>query len=66
MGETKSQLPELYVFGEFSLPSYAFLDLPATARTGSMVYVTNMTGGAEPAFFDGTNWRRCSDRTVAS
>lgn len=37
-----------------------------TASAGAMVYVTNETGGAVPAFFDGTSWRRVTDRAVVS
>jgi len=37
-----------------------------TASAGAMVYVTNETGGAVPAFYDGTNWRRVTDRAVVS
>lgn len=33
---------------------------------GMMAYITNETGGAVPAFFDGTNWRRVTDRNVIS
>ena len=37
-----------------------------TASAGAMVFCTNETGGAIPVFYDGTNWRRVSDRAVAS
>lgn len=37
-----------------------------TASAGAMVYVTNETGGAVPAFYDGTSWRRVTDRAVVS
>lgn len=33
---------------------------------GSIVYCTDETGGAVPVFYDGTNWRRFTDRTVVS
>jgi hypothetical protein len=48
------------------LRSYTVAALPAATTAGQMIYVSNMAGGAEPAFSDGTNWRRMSDRTVAS
>jgi len=51
--------------GQFILPSYAKTSLP-TGVTGGMIYVTNDVGGAVPAFFDGTNWRRVTDRNVIS
>jgi hypothetical protein len=31
-----------------------------------MVYVTDERSGAVPAFSDGSNWRRVTDRDVAS
>lgn len=33
---------------------------------GSIVYCSDASGGAVPAFYDGTNWRRFTDRTVVS
>lgn len=49
------------------LVSYAVADLPPAANwAGGMVYVTNEAGGAIPAFSDGTNWRRVTDRAVVS
>ncbi|MFH1761528.1 MAG: hypothetical protein ABIA63_10555 [bacterium] len=48
---------------QFILPSYDKSSLP-TGVTGGLIYVNNATGGAEPAFYDGSDWRRCSDRTV--
>jgi len=50
-----------------TLPSYTVLTVPdATIWGASMIYVTDETGGAIPAFSDGTNWRRVTDRTVVS
>ena len=37
-----------------------------TASAGAMVYCTDETGGSIPAFYDGTNWRRVSDRAIVS
>jgi len=51
--------------GQNILPSYTKTALP-TGVTGGMIYVTNDIGGAVPAFFDGTNWRRVIDRNVIS
>jgi len=49
------------------LPSYAVAGVPdATLYTGQMIYVSDETGGAVPAFSDGTNWRRVTDRVVVS
>jgi hypothetical protein len=45
------------------LRRYAKAALPAQSE-GAMIYVTDDTGGAVPAFSDGTNWRRVTDRAV--
>ena len=37
-----------------------------TVTAGSIVYVSDETGGAVIAFYDGTNWRRATDRVVVS
>lgn len=49
------------------LMTYAVADLPdATLWTAALVYVSDETGGAVPAFSDGTDWRRVTDRVVVS
>lgn len=49
------------------LVSYTVSGLPdAGLWEGGMVYVSDETGGAIPAFSDGTNWRRVSDRAIVS
>lgn len=48
------------------LPSYTVATVPAAAPAAQMIYVTNETGGAVPAFSDGTNWRRVTDRAIVS
>ena len=55
-------------FGPVQLASYTVATLPAaaTAGAGSQVFVTDETGGAVPAFSDGTDWRRMTDRAVVS
>lgn len=47
------------------LPRYAKAALPP-ADVAGLIYVTDDTGGAVPAFADGTNWRRVTDRNVIS
>jgi hypothetical protein len=37
--------------------------LGATTQRGAMLYVIDAAGGAQPCFYDGTNWRLCTDRT---
>jgi hypothetical protein len=47
--------------------SYTVATVPAAAsHTGGLIYVTDEPGGAVPAFSDGTNWRRVTDRTIIS
>lgn len=56
------------IFGEaLVLDSYTVATVPdATAFTGGMIFISDETGGAVPAFSDGTNWRRVTDRAVIS
>ena len=51
----------------FELANYTVADLPtAGIGAGAMAYVTNDAGGAVPCFYDGSAWRRVTDRTVCS
>lgn len=51
----------------FVLKNYTVAQLSSVAATtGAIAYITNESGGAQPAFYDGTNWRRFTDRTVVS
>lgn len=56
------------VGGPLRLPSSTVAGLPnaATMGAGSMYFVTNESGGAVPAFSDGTDWRRATDRAIVS
>lgn len=49
-----------------ALVSYAKADLPAATGPKRLVYVNDEVGGAVPAFNDGVNWRRVTDRAVVS
>lgn len=51
---------------QFVLPSYTVSTLPSASIAGAMIYVSNESGGAVPAFSDGTNWRRVTDRAIVS
>lgn len=55
-------------YGPVRLMSYTVAALPsaATAGAGGQVFVTDETGGPVPAFSDGSNWRRVTDRAVVS
>lgn len=46
------------------LRSYTVATLPTANPAGQMIYVSNATGGAVPAYSDGTNWRRVTDMTI--
>jgi hypothetical protein len=51
---------------QFVLPSYTTSTLPSASVAGAMIYVTNESGGPVPAFADGTNWRRVTDRAIVT
>jgi hypothetical protein len=64
---TLSPASEVLNTAAFTLYSRTVAQLAAlTASAGAMVYCTNETGGAVPVFYDGTNWRRVTDRAIAS
>jgi len=50
----------------FILPTYSKSSLPSVTPAGQMIFVTDEAGGAIPAFSDGTDWRRVTDRQVVS
>lgn len=57
----------LSVAGPLRLGQYPVSGLPAAAgRAGALVYVSDESGGAVPAFSDGSAWRRVTDRAPVS
>lgn len=53
------------VFTAMRLPSYAKASLPAAAAwVGALIFVADDVGGSIPAFSDGSDWRRVSDRAI--
>lgn len=51
----------------FRLASYTVATLPAAVDwPAGLIYVSDEAGGAVPAYSDGTDWRRCTDRAVVS
>jgi len=48
------------------MPTYTVSTLPDAALPCRWIYVSDETGGATPAFNDGSDWRRASDRAVVS
>ena len=50
-----------------TLKSYTVAGVPsAVTFDRGLIYVSDETGGAVPAFSDGTNWRRVTDRAIVS
>lgn len=49
------------------LASFAVAGVPAASdRAGNMIFVSDEVSGAVPAFSDGTDWRRVTDRAIIS
>lgn len=60
---------DFIVAGTYIAPnSYTVAGVPNASLVppGSMIYISNEAGGAVPAFSDGTNWRRVTDRAIIS
>jgi SpoU rRNA methylase family enzyme len=55
--------PDQLVIPSFTVAQLANLSATPAAQ---MVYCTDESGGAVPAFSDGTNWRRVTDRAIVS
>jgi len=61
--------------GPFKIRGYSVSNLPTVSDWGSLVagsefssliFIYDESGGAIPAFSDGTNWRRVTDRAIAT
>jgi hypothetical protein len=65
---TSAPSTSLHVAGPVRTGSYTVATVPSASATGagSMIYVSDETGGAVMAFSDGTDWRRVTDRAVIS
>ena len=65
---TTSPITKLDVDGPIRPKSYTVATLPSAISNGAgaIIYVSDETGGAVLAFSDGTDWRRVTDRAVAS
>lgn len=61
--EEKLNVPTLPVFTVAQLTG---TEVPASSRPDGLVMVSDETGGKVPAFSDGTNWRRVTDRAIIS
>jgi len=51
---------------QVQLTSYVVASLPDATTAGGLIFVSDETGGAVPAFSDGLVWRRCTDRAIIS
>lgn len=51
---------------EMQLRSFTVATLPSATPAGRQIYVSDESGGPVPAFADGTNWRRVTDRAIVS
>ena len=52
--------------GNRHMRDFTVATLPTAAPPYHIIYVTDEAGGAVPAFNDGTNWRRVTDRAIVS
>jgi hypothetical protein len=69
LGTTRNLVGGSHVsLGGYQLNSYTVAQLPTgkNVTAGTVVFCSNETGGAVPVFHDGTNWRRVTDRAIAS
>ena len=65
--EIEQQLNDNVLGQAVILTDYTVATLPsASANSSGLIFVTNETGGPVPAFSDGTNWRRVTDRAIVS
>lgn len=65
---TATKTAKLVVNGAVRIGQYTVATVPSASANGagSIIYVSDETGGAIIAFSDGTNWRRSSDRAIIS
>jgi len=61
---TSTSLTDKEYVDRNQLTSFTKTTLPSASPAGKMIFVSNATGGAVPAYSDGTNWRRVSDQTI--
>lgn len=64
-GKCNDNFDEIYD-GQVPMRSFTVATVPSAATSGLWIYVTDESGGAIPAFSDGTDWRRVTDRAVVS
>ncbi len=60
------QLNQNVLGQQVNLPSYTVSSLPTVNSFPGLIFVSDEIGGAVPAFSDGTDWRRVTDRAIVS
>ena len=68
LDEIEQKINDSLLGDSVELPSYTVATLPAVpavTRPG-LIFVSDETGGAVPAFSDGSSWRRVTDRVIVS
>lgn len=63
---TATPLVPLDIAGPIRLGGATIATLPAPTAAGQLLYISDESGGPVLAFSDGSNWRRVTDRAVAS
>ena len=66
LDDITQRLNDFLLGAQVRLPTYTVATLPTVPDEPGMIFVSDETGGAVPAFSDGTNWRRCTDRAIVS
>jgi len=64
--DLEQKLNESLFGDQVELTSYTVLTLPTVTTKPGLIFVSDESGGAVPAFSDGTDWRRVTDRVVVS
>lgn len=64
LDDITTQLNNALLGAQVQLKSYTTSTLPPASVAGGMIYVTDAVGGSVPAFSDGSDWRRVTDRVV--
>lgn len=65
-GGPRTNISRLWCVSDMQIPAYTVATLPSASQGGRIVYVSDEAGGAVPAFSDGANWRRVTDRAIVS
>ncbi len=67
LDEIEEKLNSFLLGDSVIFPEWTVATLPSvTKNKGGQINVTDEVGGYVPAFSDGTNWRRVTDRIVVS